>query len=105
MASPPAVDATRAAVSQGRPSSSPQTAYMDGEQAALSKSGAFRRDFKLVILKDVGPGWQISRTRSLYPIWDHQKRSTPPRHHFSEALGRVRVADGVKELGELDLGE
>lgn len=81
------------------------TAYMDGEQAALSKSGAFRRDFKLVLLKDVGPGWQITRTRSLYPIWDHQKRDTAPRHHFSESLARVRVADSVKDLGEIDLTE
>lgn len=81
------------------------TAYMDKEQAALSKSGAFRRDFKLVLLKDVGPGWQISRARSLYPIWDHQKRDTAPGHHFSNSLARVRVADSVKDLGEIDLTE
>ena len=80
-------------------------AYMDKEQAALSKSGAFRRDFKLVLLKDVGPGWQITRTRSLYPIWDHQKRDTAPQHHFSESLARVRVADKVKDLGKLDLSK
>lgn len=79
------------------------TAYMDKEQAALSRSGAFRRDFKLVLLKDVGPGWQITRTRSLYPIWDHQKRDRAPAHHYSEALSRIRVADGVKKVGELDL--
>ena len=80
-------------------------AYMDKEQATLSKSGAFRRDFKLVLLKDVGPGWQITRTRSLYPIWDHQKRDTAPQHHFSESLARVRVADKVKDLGKLDLSK
>lgn len=62
----------------------------------------FRRTFKLVILKQVGPGWQIVRTRDLYPVWT-TPQLVEPRHHFTAALAGVRVADKVKDLGELDL--
>jgi len=62
----------------------------------------FRRTFKLLILKDVGPGWQIVRTRDLYPVWVDPKSSLP-KHHFSAALSQLRVADQVKDLGDLDL--
>lgn len=62
----------------------------------------FRRTFKLVLLKDVGPGWQITRARDLYPIWSAPKRPLP-QHHFSAQLTSIRVADESKDLGELDL--
>jgi hypothetical protein len=62
----------------------------------------FRRTFKLVLLKDVGPGWQITRARDLYPIWSDPKRPLP-QHHFSAQLSSIRVADELKDLGELDL--
>jgi hypothetical protein len=62
----------------------------------------FRRTFKLVLLKDVGPGWQIVRARDLYPVWVDPKRSLP-EHHFSSALSQFRVADELKDLGDLDL--
>ncbi len=62
----------------------------------------FRRTFKLVLLKDVGPGWQIVRARDLYPMWVSPK-STLPEHHFSATLKQIRVADQIKDLGELDL--
>lgn len=62
----------------------------------------FRRTFKLVLLKDVGPGWQVVRTRDLYPITTSTK-FLKPAHHHSEALSRIRVADSVKDLGNLDL--
>jgi hypothetical protein len=62
----------------------------------------FRRTFKLMLLTDVGPGWQITRSRDLYPVW-----ATPanahPEHHHTAALSRIRVADTVKDLGALDL--
>lgn len=68
------------------------------------KRDDFRRTFKLVILKDVGPGWQVVRIRDLYPVWvaPHFIR---PKHHFSEALAGIRVADKIKDLGELDLSK
>ena len=62
----------------------------------------FRRTFKLVLLKDVGVGWQIARARDLYPVWVDPKRALP-EHHFSAALNEIRVADTVKDLGVLDL--
>ncbi len=62
----------------------------------------FRRTFKLVLLKDVGPGWQITRARDLYPVWMNPKSSLP-EHHFSSALNQLRVADESKDLGALDL--
>jgi len=62
----------------------------------------FRRTFKLVLLKDVGPGWQIARARDLYPVWVDPKRSLP-EHHFSGTLKQLRVADQIKDLGDLDL--
>ena len=62
----------------------------------------FRRTFKLVLLKDVGPGWQIARARDLYPVWINPKLALP-EHHFSAAISQFRVADQMKDLGDLDL--
>ncbi len=62
----------------------------------------FRRTFKLVILKDVGPGWQVTRARDLYPIWSDPKRPMP-HHHFTTQLSSIRVADEMKDAGDLDL--
>ena len=62
----------------------------------------FRRTYKLLILKDVGPGWQVVRARDLYPVWTEPK-FVEPRHHYSKELSRIRVADSVKDLGEIDL--
>jgi hypothetical protein len=68
------------------------------------KRDDFRRTFKLVILKDVGPGWQITRARDLYPVWMDPK-SALPAHHHAPQLGNIRVADQIKDLGELDLSK
>jgi hypothetical protein len=67
-----------------------------------SSNPNFRRTFKLVLLKDVGPGWQITRARDLYPIWSDPKRPLP-KHHHSAQLTAIRVADSVKDVGALDL--
>ena len=66
--------------------------------------GDFRRTFKLVILKNVGPGWQVVRARDLYPVWASPKAPLP-EHHYSAALNEIRVADQVKNLGDLDLSK
>jgi hypothetical protein len=62
----------------------------------------FRRTFKLLILKDVGPGWQVVRARDLYPVWT-SPTFAKPTHHFTASLSRIRVADSIKDLGDLDL--
>ncbi len=82
----------------------PSITYIDGKNAAKSSKGYFRRTFKLVILKDVGPGWQIVRARDLYPKWTDPKQELP-KHHYTRTLSRIRVADSVKDLGEIDLSK
>jgi len=62
----------------------------------------FRRTFKLLLLKDVGPGWQIVRARDLYPVWMNPKNALPV-HKYSGALHQVRVADQIKDVGALQL--
>jgi hypothetical protein len=79
-------------------------AYMDKEQAKISATGAWRRTFKLLVLKDVGPGWQIVKTRDLYPVWAEPAKAAC-NHHYSAALQRVRVADSIKNIGDLDLSK
>ena len=62
----------------------------------------FRRTFKLVVFKDVGPGWQIVRARDLYPVWMNPKAALPA-HHYNTKLSEFRVADEIKDIGALDL--
>ena len=69
-----------------------------------SNRADFRRTYKLVMLKDVGPGWQITRARDLYPVWVDPKHALPAYHH-STALNQLRVADQIKDLGDLDLSK
>jgi hypothetical protein len=61
-----------------------------------------RRAFKVVILKDVGAGWQIVRARDLYSKWVTPGTMNPP-HNFRSKLSRIRVADSIKDLGDIDL--
>ena len=64
--------------------------------------GPHRRTFKVVLLKDVGPGWQITRTRDLYPITASPK-AVLPKHNYSRELARVRVSDSIKQLDTIEL--
>lgn len=63
-----------------------------------------RRTFKLIWLKDVGPGWQVVQKRDLYPINANPKNLTP-KHHYSAVLSKIRVTNEIKDLGELDLNK
>jgi len=80
----------------------PSLTYMDAKNAEKSRSGFYRHTFKLVMLKDVGPGWQIVRARDLYPTWFEPKKPLP-RHFHEPSLSRIRVADSVKNVGTLEL--
>jgi hypothetical protein len=62
----------------------------------------WRRTFKLIMLKDVGPGWQVVRSRDLYPVWIESRYANPP-HYYSKELSRIRVTNSKKDLGEIDL--
>jgi len=61
-----------------------------------------RRAFKLVMLKDVGVGWQIERTRDLYSKWATMA-TLNPKHQFRPQLSRIRVADSIKDVGGINL--
>ena len=37
----------------------------------------WRRTFKLIWLKDVGPGWQVVQARDLYPVWTVPEHALP----------------------------
>jgi len=62
----------------------------------------YRRTFKLVLLKDVGPGWQIVKARDLYPK-SVAAGEGEPDHEYSKTLSGIRVTDTTKDLGELTL--
>lgn len=61
-----------------------------------------RRTFKIVILKDVGPGWQVVRARDLYPVWT-TKGQLVAAHHHSDLLSGIRVTRSMKDVGRLNL--
>jgi len=64
-----------------------------------------RRTNKLVILQQVGPGWQVVRARDLYPIWieDNEKHRLNPSHFFRPSLSGIRVTDQIRDIGALSL--
>ena len=61
-----------------------------------------KRTFKLVILQDVGAGWQIVKTRNYNTEWA-EPGTALPKHHFSPALSKIRVADETKNIGDLSI--
>jgi hypothetical protein len=61
-----------------------------------------RRTFKLLMFKDVGPGWQVVRARDLFPV-SFKPGKPLPRHDYSEALSGIRVTHGIKDLGDIRL--
>ncbi len=83
------------------------TQYRDGpgtvDQNYVDLKGVVRRTFKLIWLKDVGPGWQVVQKRDLYPVTIKPQYQNPV-HHFTEALSRIRVTDQVKNVGAIELG-
>lgn len=80
------------------------TMYRDRDtvDVAYNKLNGFRRTFKLIWLKDVGPAWQVVQKRDLYPLTVEAARMNPT-HHFSEVLSRIRVTDQMKDLGVINL--
>ncbi len=61
-----------------------------------------RRTYKLVLLRQVGPGWQVERSRELYPREIEREPIETPHQH-SEVLSGIRVTDSVRDLGDLRL--
>ncbi|MBN1557475.1 MAG: hypothetical protein JW951_04945 [Lentisphaerae bacterium] len=71
-------------------------------EGLFTKREDHRRTFKLVMLRQVGPGWQIVRARDLYPVYVPPPRGRPA-HAYAEVLHGIRVTDYVKDLGEIQL--
>jgi hypothetical protein len=66
----------------------------------------WRRTFKLTWLKQVGPGWQVVQSRDLYPVWVDPVKGYPyPKHNYKTVLSGIRVADTIKDVGNLDLSK
>ena len=62
----------------------------------------FRRSLKLVLLEQVGPGWQVVRTREIHTTM--VRPGTGPLEHFTApGIRSIRVTDDVKDLGTIDL--
>lgn len=61
-----------------------------------------RRSIKLVWLEDVGPGWQVARTREVFTIMVKPGTGEVSAFHHP-GLGRIRVTDSVKDLGTIEL--
>jgi hypothetical protein len=61
-----------------------------------------RRSLKLVLLEEVGPGWQVVRTREIHTVMVKPGAGLPD-HVYRRNLGGIRVIDKVKDLGDIDL--
>jgi hypothetical protein len=61
-----------------------------------------RRSLKLVVLEEVGPGWQVVKTREIHTAM--VKPGTGLLAHvYRHNLGGIRVIDQVKDVGDIDL--
>ena len=65
----------------------------------------YRRTHKLVTLQQVGPGWQVVRTRDLFPIWvDYDKeQELKLAYNHAPILNGFRITTSVRDIGPLDL--
>lgn len=77
----------------------------EAEMYEVIERFGYRRTHKLIILQQVGPGWQIARARDLYPIWVEfdEKPLLRPAHYHRPALSGFRVTDEVRDLGNIAL--
>ena len=76
-----------------------------GEARAVCTFGRerLRRTYKLAIMRQVGPGWQVKRTREWLPVNISEGGDIHTEHRFSADLSGIRVTDQVRDLGELHL--
>lgn len=81
--------------------------HRQGFEYMEDQSGkGWRRTFKLIWLKDVGPGWQVVQARDLYPVWvPMPPKNALPKHHYSENLSHIRVTTEMKDLGSIRIDD
>lgn len=63
---------------------------------------AHKRNFKLFFLEDVGPGYQVARTRDVFSKFVETGKEVP-KWGYRSYLSNIRVTDKVKDLGKIDL--
>jgi hypothetical protein len=61
-----------------------------------------KRNYKLVFLEDVGPGYQVARTRDIYSKFIASDKDVP-QWNYRSYLSGIRVIDSVKNLDKIDL--
>lgn len=65
-------------------------------------AGAHKRNYKMFYLEDVGPGYQVARTRDVLSKFVDPGKEVP-RWCYRSYLSSIRVTDSVKNLSALDL--
>jgi len=63
-----------------------------------------RRALKIFFLEDVGPGWQVAETREIIARFVTPGKEIPTSN-YRTYLGKIRITDTVKDLGQLDLSK
>ncbi|MDD4869878.1 MAG: hypothetical protein PHR77_04900 [Kiritimatiellae bacterium] len=63
---------------------------------------AHKRNYKLVFLEDVGPGYQVARTRDVFSRFIASSKDVPD-WNYRPYLSGIRVTDTIKDLGIIDL--
>lgn len=65
-------------------------------------AGAKKRNYKMFFLEDVGPGYQVARTRDVLMKFVEPGKEVP-KWNFRPYLSSIRVTDKMKDLGTIDL--
>ena len=72
------------------------------DMAGHSYSGAHKRNYKMFYLEDVGPGYQVARTRDVLMKFVEPGKEIP-KWNYRHYLSSIRVTDKIKDLGKIDL--
>ncbi|MDD4871944.1 MAG: hypothetical protein PHR77_15405 [Kiritimatiellae bacterium] len=65
-------------------------------------AGAHKRNYKIFFLEDVGPGYQIARSRDISSKFVAPGKDIP-KWNYRPYLSSIRVTDSMKDLGKIDL--
>ena len=65
-------------------------------------AGAHKRNYKVFFLEDVGPGYQVAKTRDVLSKFVEPGKEVP-KWNYRPYLSSIRVTDSIKDLGNIDL--
>jgi len=65
-------------------------------------AGAKKRNYKIFFLEDVGPGYQVTRTRDVLMKFVEPGKEVP-KWNYRPYLSGIRVTNKLKDLGKIDL--